>query len=109
AETLQLLLRLLGHETRQAYTGPEALAVAAEVRPDLVLLDLGLPGLNGFEVARRLRGGGAHAGGVLGAPTGWGRDAGRRRSREAGFDHHLVKPVDPEALRQLLAALASAR
>jgi CheY-like chemotaxis protein len=86
----------------------EAVAAAAEYRPDVVLLDIGLPGLNGYEACRRIRrlpGGG---GVVLIAQTGWGQEEDIRLSREAGFDRHLVKPVDPHDLMQLLADMSIA-
>ena len=103
AEVLAKLLRRSGHDVRTAYTGPTALDVAAESRPDAVLLDIGLPGINGYEVARHLRQN-PHVETVkLVAVTGYGNDDDRKRSQEAGFDHHLVKPVEPADLRTLLA------
>ncbi len=103
ADSLALLLRLQGHEVRMAHDGPAALQIAAASRPDLVFLDIGMPGMDGYEVARRLRGEPGLRSVVLVALTGWGQGEDRRRSREAGFDHHLVKPVDPHALQRLLA------
>jgi PAS domain S-box-containing protein len=104
AESIALLAEIWGHEVRTALDGPSALEIAAAYRPEVILLDIGLPGMDGYEVARRLR---QRAGGgpVLVAMTGYGMEEDRRRSREAGFDHHLVKPVDPEGLRALLADL----
>ncbi len=101
AETLNVLLRSLGHETRVVYEGAQALEIADEFKPDVVLLDIGLPGINGYEVARRLR---SRAGRKLRivAITGWGMDEDRKRSAEAGFDVHLVKPVRELDLRQIL-------
>jgi CheY-like chemotaxis protein len=101
ANTLQLLLRSLGHETRVANDGPAALAAADEFRPDVVLLDIGMSGMNGYEVARHLR---SRKEGRLKivAITGWGTEADRARSTDAGFDVHLVKPVDEVELRQIL-------
>jgi len=101
AAMLDLLLRSLGHETRIAHEGGEALRAAEEFRPDIVLLDIGMPGLDGYEVARRLR---RQSSGPLRivAVTGWGQDADRQRSAEAGFDLHLVKPVDASELAQAL-------
>ena len=98
----RLLSRLMGQEVRVAHDGPAALEVAGAFRPELVLLDIGMPGMDGHEVARRLRGRPEFERTMLVALTGWGQEADRRRSREAGFDHHLVKPVDPGALRELL-------
>ncbi len=103
AESLARLLRLDGHDVRLAHDGPSALAVAAELRPDVVVLDLGLPRMDGFEVARCLRDRPDTRGAMLVAVTGYGRDEDRIRSREAGLDHHLVKPVDLLVLRRLLA------
>jgi CheY-like chemotaxis protein len=108
ADSLAEMLRLLGNDTRTAHDGVEAVAAAAEYRPDVVLLDIGLPGLNGYEACRRIRrlpGGG---GVVLIAQTGWGQEEDIRLSREAGFDRHLVKPVDPHDLMQLLADMSIA-
>ena len=104
ADSMLLLLRALGHEVRACYHGEDALVLAPRFRPDLVLLDIGLPGIDGYEVARRLRETREGAELVLAAMSGFGREADRRRAREAGFDHHLVKPVDPDALETLLAA-----
>jgi PAS domain S-box-containing protein len=102
AESLAMLLSLTGHDTQQAHDGLKALEAAEAFRPDVVLLDIGLPGLNGYEVARKIRAqlwGGSM---VLVAVTGWGQENDRRKSREAGFNVHIVKPVDCEALLKLL-------
>ena len=104
AESVALLAEIWGHEVRTALDGPAALEIAAAYRPEIILLDIGLPGMDGYEVARELRQGQGD-GPVLVAMTGYGMEEDRRRSQEAGFDHHLVKPVDPEALRGLLAGL----
>jgi len=88
-----LLLSLAGHETHVAHTGPEALDRADALRPDAVLLDLGLPGLNGYEVCRRLRTEAWARDIPIVAITGWGQADDRQRSKDAGFDGHLVKPV----------------
>jgi PAS domain S-box-containing protein len=104
AESLAALLRLTGHEVWTAYDGPAALDAARTRRPDTVLLDIGLPGLSGYDVARRLRTEPGLEQALLVAVTGWGQDEDRRRAREAGFDHHLTKPVEPVALEALLAA-----
>ena len=103
ADSLSFLLEMFGHQVRTAHDGPAGLAAAAEFRPDVVFLDLGMPGMDGYQVAARLRGDPALSGVTLVALTGWGHDDDRRRTREAGFDHHLVKPVDADELRQLLA------
>ena len=109
AEALTILLRLAGHKTHTAYDGLEALEAAAAFRPDIVLLDIGLPKLNGFEVARKIREQPWGQAMVLVALTGWGQDEDRRRSLEAGFNHHLTKPIDPLALTDLLARLPLAQ
>jgi DNA-binding response OmpR family regulator len=97
ADTLAVLLRAHGCPVHVAYRGADALAMAEETRPDVVLLDLGLPDLPGHEVARRLRE--RYGSGIrIFAVTGWGQDEDRRRTAEAGFDRHFVKPVDAEAL-----------
>ncbi|MBY0278075.1 response regulator, partial [Candidatus Binatia bacterium] len=102
AESLALLLELRGHGTRVAHDGVEALAAAEEQRPGVIVLDLGLPRLDGVEVARRIRATPWGRDVLLIALTGWGQDDDRRRSTEAGFDHHLVKPVEEGALVALL-------
>jgi CheY-like chemotaxis protein len=102
AESMTMLLQLWGHEVACAHDGLSALKVAASFDPDTVFLDIGLPGMDGYEVALHLRElpRGAHL--KLIAITGYGQDTDRRRSRDAGIDHHLVKPVAPETLRELL-------
>ena len=96
------LLDLLGYQVRVCHDGVAALDAAREFDPDVCLLDIGLPrGMDGYEVARRLRSGG-RAGLFLAALTGYGQDEDRRRSAEAGFQAHLVKPVDPKVLTELL-------
>ena len=104
AETLSLLVQTLGNEVRTANDGAHALEEAESFRPDVVLLDIGMPGLDGYEVARRIRAQPWGATVVLVALTGWGQDEDRRRSREAGFDRHLLKPVDIGPLQEALAA-----
>ena len=103
ADSLTILLNLAGHKTHTAYDGLEAIEAAATFRPEVILLDIGLPKLNGFEVARKIREQPWGQAMVLVALTGWGQDEDRRRSREAGFTHHLTKPIDPLALTNLLA------
>jgi len=105
AESLAMLLQLGGHETHIAHDGVEAIEAAEKLRPDVVLLDIGLPRLNGYEVCHRLRKEPWAKDLVLVALTGWGQEEDRHRSREAGFDAHLVKPVDHDALLRLLASL----
>jgi signal transduction histidine kinase len=101
-ESLALMLRLEGHEVHCASDGEEALALAGQRRPEIVVLDVGMPKLDGCEVARRIRAESWGRGAVLVALTGWGQDVDRRRSREAGFDMHLVKPVDPATICEML-------
>src|SRR5262249_28644448 len=103
ADSLVVLLRLLGQEGGAAYDGPTAGARAGEFGPELVFLDRWMPGMDGYEVARRLRRERQLTGVVLVALTGWGQEEDRRRSCEAGFDHHLVKPVEPATVEKLLA------
>ncbi len=102
ARGLARLLRLLGHEVGVAHSGPEAIEVAQEYSPEVVLLDIGLPGMDGYEVAARLRHEPSCRHAVLIAVTGYGQDQDRLRSEKAGFDHHLVKPVDYDALVMLI-------
>jgi CheY-like chemotaxis protein len=102
AVTLTMMLGLMGCETRTAFSGFEAIDVAAEFRPELILLDIGMPGLNGYDTARRMREEPWGRDVFLVALTGWGQGADRRRSQEAGFDDHVVKPIEPSALEQLL-------
>ncbi|WP_020473879.1 response regulator [Zavarzinella formosa] len=102
AQSLGMMLELLGSEVRTAHDGLEAIETASKFRPDVVLLDIGMPKLNGYEAARRIREQPWGRTIILIAQTGWGQEEDRRKSREAGFDHHLVKPVDPVSLRSLL-------
>jgi len=101
AKSLGKLLGFRGHEVSLAHDGPSALAAAAAAPPDLVLLDIGLPGMDGYAVAARLRAAG-HAGAALVALTGYGREDDLQRSRDAGFDHHLVKPIDFGQLQRII-------
>ncbi len=103
ADSLGMLLRLKGNEIRTAHDGLEAVEIAEMFRPELVLLDIGLPKLNGYDVARRIRQQPWGRNVILVALTGWGQDEDRRRSQEAGFNFHVVKPVELAALEELLA------
>ena len=109
ARSLALMLRLMGNETQTAHDGLEALDVAEAFRPDLILLDIGMPKLNGYDTARQIRTRPWGKETILIALTGWGQDEDRRRSQEAGFDSHLTKPIDPVALESLLINLQSNR
>jgi CheY-like chemotaxis protein len=102
-ESLAMLLRVLGAEVALAHSGRQALERVASFNPDVVLLDIGMPGMDGYEVARRIRANPAHRNMQLIALTGWGQDEDRQRSAAAGFNHHLVKPADVDKLRQLLS------
>jgi len=108
AQTLAMLLELSGHEARTAGSGPVALETARAFVPEVVFLDLGMPGMDGFEVARRLRADPSTAGAVLVALTGWGSEDAKRQSRDAGFDGHLTKPAGPAAIENVLAGVTSA-
>jgi two-component system CheB/CheR fusion protein len=103
AIALSMLLKALGHEVRTAFDGLSAIDVAAEFRPDVAILDIGMPRLDGYETAQRLREQAREKQLVLAALTGWGQDEDKRRSVAAGFDFHLVKPVEPAQLQQMLA------
>jgi len=105
ADSLALLLRLQGHEVHVAHDGPAALEALNGYRPEMVFLDIGMPGMDGYEVARRVRQMPGLEDVVLVALTGWGQKEDRRRTAEAGFDHHLVKPPEPQTLESLLTGL----
>lgn len=106
ADMIVMLLQLFGHEAKAAYFGQSALETANEYKPDVVLLDIGLPDMNGYEVARHLRKHPQTERVGLIAMTGYGQNSDRQRSREAGIDLHLVKPVDPQKLQGLLETWA---
>jgi CheY-like chemotaxis protein len=108
AQSLGVLLRLIGVDSQVAFSGAEALAALPVYRPDVVLLDLGMPEMDGEEVARRIRAHPEFHGLRLVALTGWGQAADRERSRAAGFDYHLIKPADVAALTTVLHAGAGA-
>lgn len=107
AESMAMLLRLQKHHVETAHSGPEAVEAALAAPPDVLLLDIGLPGMDGYEVARDLRAQPQTRAAVLVALTGYGQPQDRQRSAEAGFDHHLVKPVEPESLNGILAAVSA--
>jgi CheY-like chemotaxis protein len=102
ADSLAMLLQALGNDVRVAYDGEEAIDKALDFSPEVVLLDIALPKVHGYDVAKRIRGAKGRDV-VLVAVTGWGHEEDRRRSREAGFDYHLTKPVDPVDLARLVA------
>jgi CheY-like chemotaxis protein len=105
ADTLALLLELMGHEARTASDGAQALQVAPGFRPEVVLLDIGLPKMNGYEVCRRMREQPWGREAFIVALTGWGQADDLRQASEAGFDRHLVKPVEEGVLERLLAEM----
>jgi signal transduction histidine kinase len=109
ADTLAGWLESMGHHVDVARTGPEGLDLVQRARPQLVLCDLGIPGMDGVEVCRRVKALPAAEHPVMVAITGWGMDADRKRTKEAGFDHHLVKPVAPDKLRDILSSVSLAR
>jgi CheY-like chemotaxis protein len=102
AEMMQVMLRLKGHDVRVASDGAEAIAIAKTFDPHIAFLDIGMPHMDGYEAARRIRElPGRRV--TLVALTGWGQDDDKRRSRDAGFDHHLTKPPEPDVLERLIA------
>jgi CheY-like chemotaxis protein len=105
AEALATILSMSGHDTEMAHDGLGAIAAAAAFRPDVVFLDIGMPSVDGHETARRIREQPWGKDMVLVALTGWGQAEDRRKSREAGFNHHLVKPADPTVVAELLSKL----
>ncbi len=107
ADSFALLLRCLGQEVRVSYSGSAALVALTEFEPSLAFLDIGMPDMDGYETARRIRASGRGQGLVLAALSGWGQDEDRRRAMAAGFDHHFVKPIDIDALERLIAAMVS--
>jgi CheY-like chemotaxis protein len=108
-ETLSTVVRLLGNDVRMAGNGLEALELAQSWRPDAVLMDLGMPKLDGYDAARRIRQEPWGQDMLLIATTGWGQEEDKQRTRLAGFDHHLVKPVEPGVLQNLLADLKASQ
>lgn len=108
ADSLSMMLSLLGNDTRTAYDGEEAVEVAERFRPDVILLDIGLPKRNGYEVCRTIRAQPWGKDVTIIAQTGWGQAEDRQKTRDAGFDHHLIKPVDMPTLMNLLATVQPA-
>ena len=102
ADSLAMLLGLQGHDVRVAYGGQQSLEVAAEFMPEIAFLDIGMPGIDGYELARRLRQMPFTDRPILIAVTGWGRSEDKRLARDAGFDHHVTKPLEPDTLSTLL-------
>ncbi len=104
AKTLGMLLQMSGHNARVAFDGQSALQALVEYGPDVALLDIGLPDINGYQLAQRIRATPQHRNTVLVALTGYGQESDKQRSRDAGFDHHLVKPVNLDGIQSVLAA-----
>lgn len=109
AKTLAQLIDLLGHTTKTAFDGPTAIEIAAEYRPDLILMDIGMPDMNGYEACRLLRKNPALDSTVVVAQTGWSEKRHNHMSKDAGFDLHLVKPIDLSVLQDLLADVVAKR
>ena len=105
ALSLAMMLSIMGHDTRTAHDGESAVETAESFLPEVILLDIGLPKLNGYEVAQRIRGEAWGRSMFLIAVTGWGQEEDRQRSSEVGLNVHMVKPVEPAALEKLLAGL----
>ena len=103
-EMFRIMLELAGHEVLEAEEGVGGLELLKTARPDVAVIDVGLPGLNGYEIARRFREESDAGGVMLVALTGYGTPEARERSRQAGFDHHLIKPVNADALQEILRA-----
>ena len=102
ADSLKALLEALGYEAHISYDGETAVHLAGELRPDVIIMDIGLPGINGYEATRRIRALRPKLPVMIVALTGWGQQSDRLQSAEAGIDHHLVKPLDLAALKQIL-------
>ncbi len=109
AKSLAMLLKMMGNNVHTAHDGEEAVTAAREFQPHVVLCDIGLPKLNGYEACRQMKAQAWDKKMILIAVTGWGQDDDRRKSEDAGFDHHLIKPVDPQSLMKLLAELESVK
>jgi CheY-like chemotaxis protein len=105
AETIAMLLRLFRHTVKTVHTGPDALKAARTFQPSVMFLDIGLPGMSGYEVAQQLRSDSSMNGLILVALTGWGSEEDRRQAQSVGFDYHLTKPVGMEELQSLLAEI----
>jgi len=109
ADSLAMVLKMMGNDTRTAYDGKEGVELAGEFRPEVVLFDIGMPKLNGYEACRLIRKQPWGRKVIVIAVTGWGQEDDRQRSHDAGFDHHMVKPVDPQVLMKMLAGLQVAK
>jgi CheY-like chemotaxis protein len=105
ASSLAMVVEVFGHESMSVADGPTALEAVEAWRPDIVLLDIGMPGMNGYDVCREIRARPWDRRMTLAALSGWGQDEHKSQAAAAGFDHYFIKPIDPEALRQLLVGL----
>lgn len=108
ADSLKALLEALGHEAHISYDGESAVRSAADLRPDVIVMDIGLPGINGYEATRQIRAMKPALPALIVALTGWGQQSDRLKSAQAGIDHHLVKPLDLAALKQILDSVLPA-
>jgi CheY-like chemotaxis protein len=108
ADTCAILLELSGHHVQTAYTGQRALELAETFRPHVLLLDIGIPDLDGYQLAKKVRATPWGKGTILIAVTGWGQEEDRRRAFEAGFNHHLTKPIAAETVESLIQSLGTA-
>ena len=109
ADSLSEMLELMGHTSSVAYDGQQGIDAASHFKPDVILLDIGMPNLNGYDACRIVRQQPWGKNVVVIAATGWGQEKDRSRTREAGFDHHLIKPVDPHELLKTITELNVAR
>lgn len=109
AQTTGWLVEALGYDYCLAHSGPEAIAAAGDYRPDVMMLDIGLPGMNGYDLCRALRQNPALKNAIFIAQTGWGQDEHKQMARDAGFDHHMVKPLAFDALESLLGSIEKRR
>jgi CheY-like chemotaxis protein len=107
AESMAMLIQLMGHDVRTAFDGPQALETALVFVPDIALIDIGMPGMDGNEIARRFKAQPTLRDTILVAVTGWAQEKDRQRTREAGFAHHLVKPADPAEIQAIVESLAA--
>jgi CheY-like chemotaxis protein len=109
AKSLAMLVKIMGHETMTAFNGADGIIAVSSFRPNLIFLDIGLPGMNGYEVCRTIRNDPAVATTKLVALTGWGTEEDKRRAVEAGFDFHLTKPADSALVEEIIASVANNR
>ncbi len=104
---LSMIVKMLGNDVRKAYDGQEGIEVAEDFLPDVILMDIGMPKMNGYEAARHIRQQPWGNKVMLVALTGWGQEQDKQKTKDAGFDHHLVKPAEPAAIQKLIASVNS--